>query len=150
MVPLMRSSLFQSVITKVNIIQSLLNKKIKKKVPALYLIKFRVLHSVSSCYNFAILMRSLCSSPGYAMQLYCVSVFPYGEPCLQQHIALLSGAMLSFSPGFICLIQYQEKSSERGNLAPALWPLCWLSLCPFPVKEGLKARCLGNEFLSVF
>lgn len=73
------------------------------------------------------------------MQLYYVSVLPYGEPCLQQHTALLSGVAALLYPSFIHLIQYQERSSERGNPACALW----LSLCPLPVKV------LGQDALEM-
>lgn len=111
----MRSSLSQPVITKVNIIQSLLNKN--KKVPTLYLIKFQVLCSVSSCYNFAMLTRSLCSSAGCAVQLRCVSAFPYGEPCLQQHIALLSGVLLLFPR--VLYASFTTKASRlKGEIEP--------------------------------
>lgn len=117
MVPLMQSSLFQSVITKVNITQSVLNKK---KVRTLYQTKFQFLCSVSPGYNFAILMRgNLCSTPGQAVQLYQVSVLPYGEPCLQQHTALLSGVTLSFTQVLYTSFNI-KRGLAKGEIQPAL------------------------------
>lgn len=69
--------------------------KKKKEVYALYPIPNQISGSaVSPAYNFAILMRGLCSTP--AKPCSYSKCFPIWSICLLQHTALLSGGMLSF------------------------------------------------------
>lgn len=82
-------------------------------------------------------MRSLCSSPGWAVLCKCFPIW-WAWSAAAYSTFVWHSALLS--PGF--LIQYPGKSSTRGNLALVLWPLCWLPPCPLPVAV-LRQDALG-------